>query len=342
MTAKRSYYDFAKLLSFNAVYNFLCGGRGLGKTYGAKKKAISDAIKKGHQFVYVRRYKNELSAAKSSFFADLQAKGEFPNFDFRVQASYAQYAPIGTRDEKKRTWTTIGYFVALSTAASQKSVAYPLVRTIIFDEFIIEKSVISYLPNEVIAFNEFYSTVDRYEDRVRVFFLANSVSIMNPYFINYEIWPDDEREIYTKDGGFVCVHFPKAEDFASEVMQTRFGRFIAGSEYADYAVGNAFADNHDAMLKSKDPDARPLFALETKNGTFSVWLNMFTGEYHIQEKVPNNLPVKTMVASKMDSHKTFLTFSDRPLASMRTGFRHGRVAFDKQATRNTFAEIFNR
>ena len=34
------YYSFDDILSRNGVFNFIIGGRGIGKTYGAKKIAI--------------------------------------------------------------------------------------------------------------------------------------------------------------------------------------------------------------------------------------------------------------------------------------------------------------
>lgn len=54
------YWDINKSLSYNALFNFIIGARGVGKSYGAKKLAIQNFLKKGKQFVYVRRYKEEL------------------------------------------------------------------------------------------------------------------------------------------------------------------------------------------------------------------------------------------------------------------------------------------
>lgn len=335
----KNFYNFAKLLSFNAVFNFVVGGRGLGKTYGAKKKAIKDALRKGDQFIYLRRYKNELQAAKNTFFADIEH--EFPQHDFKIMGNLAMAATISTRDDKKRQWTLIGYFIALSTAQNQKSVSFPLVKTIIYDEFIIEKGAVSYLPNEATAFINFYLTVDRYKDKTRVFFLANSVSIMNPYFIEYDVVPDNQEFVHRSDG-FIAVHFPENEGFVSDIVKTRFGKFIVDTEYAEYAVGNNFADNTDAMIGLKDSKARYLFSLETKNGTFSVWFNMFNQKYFIQVKRPKDEEIMTLDSSKMDNHKRLIVFSDRELSRLRTKYRQGDVMFDGTPAKNTFAQIFNR
>ena len=340
MSTKRKFYSYNKLYSYNAVYNFVVGGRGIGKTFGAKKKVIASALRNGDQFIYLRRYKSELTAARNTFFADIAPS--FPKYDFRINGPIAQAAPISTREDKKRFWNDIGYFIALSTSQNQKSVAFPKVKTIIYDEFIIEKGALHYLPNEATIFNNFYSTVDRYTDKTKVLFLANSVSIMNPYFIEYEIRPDQEKEFIVKSDGFLVCHFPDSDDFKNDIYQTKFGKFIKDSEYAQYSVENTFDDNTEAMLELKDSKARYMFTLETKNGQFSVWFNMFSSQYYIQDKLPKVNEIFTLLPERMDNHKTLLIFSDRPLAMLRNSFRQGNVSFDKPSTRNTFAEIFKR
>jgi hypothetical protein len=213
-----SYYDFGPVLSRNGVYNFILGARGLGKTYGAKRKAIRDYLNKGDQFIYLRRYNTELKSVKTTFIADIAH--EFPQLTFRLQGEELQARPTGT----DKQWDTMCYFVALSKTQQKKSVSYPRVKTIIYDEFIIDRGVIHYMANEVKAFNDFYSTVDRYKDKTRVLFLANSVSIMNPYFIEWDIAPKRNDEWITKFNGFMVAHFPQADAFVGEVYATKFGQ----------------------------------------------------------------------------------------------------------------------
>src|SRR5690606_5610588 len=105
---------------------------------------------------------------------------------------------IETRDEKKRQWSTVCYFQCLSVGQQVKGASFDLVTSIVFDEFIIEKGLIQYLPDEATAMTNFYSTVDRNQDKTRVYFLANSVSITNPYFLEYDIRPDQMPTISTK------------------------------------------------------------------------------------------------------------------------------------------------
>ena len=55
-----AYYNYDRICSYNACFNFILTNRGYGKSYGAKKRAITRYKKYGEQFVYVRRYKSEL------------------------------------------------------------------------------------------------------------------------------------------------------------------------------------------------------------------------------------------------------------------------------------------
>ena len=174
------YYNLGELLSYNCLFNFVIGNRGGGKTYGFKDWAIKDFLKNGNQFIYLRRYKSEL-VDSDKFFSDIQLA--YPDHDFKVDGR-----TFKIDDE------VAGYAVALSTALTKKSVPYPLVNKIGFDEFLVDKGAIHYLPNEVTAFLEFYSTVSRLregslKDEVRVLFMGNNISITNPYFNYFSIKP---------------------------------------------------------------------------------------------------------------------------------------------------------
>lgn len=342
MSTNLDYYSFDKVYSYNATFMFICGARGLGKTYGAKKRVIQNFIRRGEQFIYLRRFKTELNSFQT-FVADLLH--EFPDHEFRINGKKLFISPVSEKEKgKQREWKLAGYAVALSNAQTQKSVAYPLVTTIIFDEFIIEKGALRYLPDEAKAFNDFYSTVDRWKDKTRVLFLANAISIMNPYFIEYQIMPEGEHpaEIMRKADGFIVAHFPDSASFKSGVLQTAFGRFIAGTDYASYSVNSQFADNNAKMIGFKPARAKYFCTIETKSGFFSVWIDTIGPFYYIQAKRPKQESIYTVLPELMDSDKILLSYSDRLMQVLRSGFRNGKVFFDVPQTRNAFVELFRR
>ena len=333
------YYSFDYILSHNAVYNFVVGARGLGKTYGAKRKAIKAFLKRGDQFVYTRRYKDDLKG-RWSFFADIEH--EFPEWEFRVNGLIAECAPSATRGQKKRDWKTMGYFVALSQAQTFKSVSFPKVTLVIFDEFIIEKGAMHYLPREAKAFNDLFSTIDRYQERTRVLFLANTVSIMNPYFLEYGIRPDEDKELTVHHDGFIACHFPESSEFQNEVYATKFGRFIQGTEYGEYAVGSQFHDNNDHLIVGKTGKARYKYTLETAQGVFSVWHDIRTDAFYVQKHRPTNELCLTLLPEAMREGWKLVTYNDKILQFLRASFRRGKVYFDTPNSRNAMIEVFKR
>jgi hypothetical protein len=336
MSETLKYYSFSSILSRNAVYNFVIGARGLGKTYGAKRKTINDYIKKGDQFIYLRRYSTELKSALPTIFADIAH--EFPGYHFKVQGS-EMYIKKG--EGKTAKWEVIGYGVALSKAQQKKSVAYPKVKTIIFDEFIIDRGAVHYIPEEAKAFNDFFSTVDRWKDKTRVLFLANSVSIMNPYFIEYGIKPTNEEWI-TMGEGFLCCHLAPSAEFSTGVYRTRFGKFIAGTEYADYSVEGEFSDNNDSLIAKKNSEAKYYCTLETRTGTFSIWIDYSGPFFFIQEKRPKQETFWTMLPEKMAEGKVLVTYTDKMIQNLRSAFSRGRVSFSNPQARNAFVGIYKR
>jgi hypothetical protein len=334
------WYSFDRLLSYNAVFNFCAGGRGMGKTYDAKKRSVKKAIKRGEQFIYLRRYREEMQIARRTFFADFAH--EFPDYDFRVLGWEAQMSHMSKREDKKRSWDTIGYFIALSQAQNVKSGSFHKVTTIIFDEFIAEHGR-QYLKDEANAFLGFYSTVDRNQDKTIVLFCANSVTIMNPYFMYFEIRPDKLPELSKSHGGYVACHFPEASEFKNSVYETRFGKFIQGTEFGDYAVENQFDDNGENLIDIKPSDARHHFNLETKYGTVSVWFQRKGQRYYVQKKLPKDSVLDlTLLPEKMEPGKQLVTFGNPLLQYLRTAFNSGLVYFDRPSTRNAFAEISKR
>ena len=376
------YYDFAKLFSFNATFNGVCGGRGMGKTFGAKKKVINDALKTvkfkteakevttkgnikgsftktvqihtveeiGDQFIYLRRYKEELALAKATFFADIEYL--WPEWDFRIQGWEAQASPRKFDGlTKGRPWATIGFFISLSVNQNYKSVSFPKVKTIIYDEFIIEKGG-QYLANEPTKLVNFYNTVSRYRANVRVLMLANAVTIENPYFIHYKVDPDKTDEnnfifMVKKPNGiyYMLWHFPESAEFEAEVNATEFGQFIRETdpEYADYAVNNVFRDNHKGMIGEKPSSAKYIYTLETLSGTFSVWYDSVTSMFYCQNKRPaGDEDFVTLVEEWMDEGKRLANFTDKTMQMLRTAYRHDRMRFKEAHTRNAFLQVMKR
>ena len=143
------YYNYKRILSYNVPVNVLIGERGCGKSYGAKEYVIDKFLKNRSQFIYLRRYENEL---KSVFEKDKNNPKDF--FDDLKSNDKSKYMNL---EAKRRIFyingECFGFAKRLTEAQDLKSATYENVKTIIIDEYPIEKNKRYYLPDERYDFN---------------------------------------------------------------------------------------------------------------------------------------------------------------------------------------------
>ena len=293
---KIEFYDYNRIKSYNALFNFILSPRGNGKTFGAKEFCIKRFIKYGEQFIYVRRYKSEFKKLQL-FFDDIRFK--FPNVKLEVKGkTFYINEKVG------------GYAIALSTSQSEKSTAYPNVGTILFDEFIVDKSYIRYLPNEVEIFLDLYETVARFRENVKAYFLANKVTLVNPYFKYFDCIPKKENRFSTfKDGEIVVEQFT-SESFIEMKKKTRFGRLISGTKYGDYAIDNKSLRDSNTFISNKKPkDAFFLFSVIYNGEELGFWLSFEESMCYINDSIQKNS--KDRFSITKDDHDINLIMADK-------------------------------
>lgn len=259
------YYSKDNLLSRQCVFNYCLGGRGIGKTYAFKKWCVSDYIKNKKEFVWVRRYKEELSPDKvKDFLTDMLDC--FPDRKFEITGKKLMI------DGK-----VAGRFIVLSNANFFKSVPMPNVNKVIFDEVILEKGVTKYLPGEMFQLLNLISTITRYRpetipitDDVRVFCLANRVSIVNPHFDFWGVTVPLDPGIYVKNG--VAVEVCDSEAYKQKYATTRHGKLLQNTSFYDYAVNNnPYMDQSRFIKKVPLKGCKFLFTIVHNGFKVGVW-----------------------------------------------------------------------
>ena len=267
-----SYYNYDKIRSYNALMNIIMTNRGFGKTYGFKDMAIKNFLKNGKQFMYIRRYKTDISKEKIDlFFSDIQEK--YPSHKFQVKGKNAYC------DGK-----LMGYFVALSTSLNLKSVPFPNVTLMCYDEFVIGGGSQQYIKGEVTIFAELMSTVIRKRNDCRVFLLANNISMVNPYFSYFDLKPKaNERFTLAKDGELV-LEISTSDDFIQEMKLTKFGILFKDTHYSDYAIDNkSLLDNNSFIEVYPLKDCIPVCSITLEEKKVQIWLHKTNGNYYCNE-----------------------------------------------------------
>lgn len=266
------YYDFSELLSYGKILNFIIGIRGRGKTYRFKKWCIDDFIKRGNQFIWVRRYKTEIKKMKEKFFDDIANRYPEHTLSTKGDNQFGSFYIDGK---------IMGYYVCLSVELSYKSIPFPLVDKIIFDEFLISRnSTLKYLNDDVFALMSLIDTIFRNREidgavKPRgCYCLANMMSYINPYFTELKIKPFKER-FYVTDT-FV-VENDTDEIYVNERLSTKVGKLFDSTRYGDYALRNKSIEINDEFIKPKPPNAVFQFACIYNKITIGFWLDKRNG-----------------------------------------------------------------
>ena len=265
------YYTLDRVLSYNAFLNFLIGERGCGKTFSTTKFLISQFIKKGHQFVYVRRFKTELKKAVPKFFDSMIKEDVFPDHKFcnKGDTFYC--------DEK-----IIGYAVSLTNASSLKGNNFPNVKYIVFDEFIVENSAQHYLSDEVSSFLGLVETIARTRD-IKIFMLGNAVSLTNPYFLEFNIELPYNSDLKLYKNGLILINYMYNEDYRKYKKETKFGKLIQDTSYEAYAVDNQFQNDNKTFIAHKTAGARCSFSFLYNENVYGVWYDYNAGKVFVSK-----------------------------------------------------------
>ena len=326
-----AWYSFDKINSYNAFFHFILTNRGFGKSYGAKQRCIDRFLKYGEQFVYVRRYKTELKKI-GKYFDDI--KERYPDHEFKVVGKTFYI------DGKEA-----GFAIPLSTSLTEKSTAYPRVCTIVFDEFIIDKGHIRYLDNEVDVMLELVFTIVRKRDNVRVYFLANNVSEVNPYFTYFNIKMPEGVKLKTFNEGTIVVEKNTDDVFISEMKGTKFGRLIKGTKYSDYAIENKSLRDSDTFIEKLPlKNCIPLSYIIYQGEKVQVWLDKKNNYYYCSSKIVESTEALSLESEDHDENTTLNAKSIRfsILDDVIKGFQVGLVRFESQQIKHMMYDIFKK
>ena len=234
------YVNIGGILCEGYPFNFICGGRGTGKTYDALRTARNKGIK----FIFLRRTQAQadlISKAEFSIFKPLNEDEGWNIYPERVSKYNSAFVENDIQ---------IGYTAALSTLSNMRGFDASDIQLIIYDEFIPEKHERP-IKNEAAALWNAYETINRNRELkgiapVQLLCLANANDITNPVFESLNLirvadrmqkkgserWTDDKRGIQLimlqrspisrKKGNTVLYNLTDGSDFSRMSLDNSF------------------------------------------------------------------------------------------------------------------------
>lgn len=335
------FWDIKKTLSHNCLFNFIISLRGGGKTYGSLKYCVEKHLEerkhgRNWQFVYLRRHENELKKLTISRGGRIfnAIEKEFPTHILRAESN-TLYCD----------GEIMGYAIQLSTWHTQKSDVMPDVQMIVFDEFICAETR-SYLRDDVTAFLELYVTIARPgtdHPLVKVFFLGNAVTQINPYFDYFNLERPYMGE-FKKFGAEkdILVQDVDVPELQQAMHETRFGKLISGTAYADYSIDNKWLLDKTNFLGKKTVNSENRMNIRYNDTWIGVWFDDEEFIYYISYDIDKQNPNRYAATVGDQEPNLGLLKMLKQMASFKhliALYQQGSMRFESMKLKNDFKEI---
>lgn len=244
--------DVPGLLPRASTFNIIVGGRGTGKTFGFLQLFRLDEPR---PFLLLRRTQVQADLISNPKFSPFIALDRVRGCSTTTKKINKYIGGVYEAETNTDGTTTaygppLGYTAALSSIHNVRGYSMDI-EEIILDEFIPEHGERP-IPDEFNTFRNAYETLNRNRELegrppIRVWLLANSNSLGNPYFIglriveqvdrmirkNRETWRDDERGL--------AVFNLAASPISQAKAGTALYKLTGPDEFTGMALGNQFS-----------------------------------------------------------------------------------------------------
>ena len=266
------------------------------------------------------------------FFNDIAHDKEFEGVEFEVKGT-----------ELIVNKKVAGYLVPLSNSLVLKSVVMDNVYLIGYDEFVVDKGHLRYLQDEVVKFLELYETVARMREGVRCIFMSNAVSVVNPYFLFWDIRVDNSKRFWSFADGDILVEFVQNQAFIEAKYKTRFGKLIKGTKYGDYAIENKFLNDNDNFIGKKNGSAVFKCSVDYNGNTYGFWIDYKEGKFIVSNDLDPYNKHKYVITDKDHNENAMLLKNVKNafwLQRFIEAYEGGFCYFESLPIKNQAIEIF--
>lgn len=141
----------------------------------------------------------------------------------------------------------------MTEAQDLKSSVYQDVKTIIIDEYPIEKNKRYYLKDEGMILMGIFDSIIRNRNDVKIFILGNAVEDIeySPLFTFFDLKMPYNTDIKLFKDNTILLQYMNNEDFRKDRENTLIGKLAKGTKYSDYALKNKILNKNNNFIKKK-------------------------------------------------------------------------------------------
>ena len=299
------YYDGTKLLSLKDIDGnvpeiyMVTTNRTGGKTTYFGRLMVNRFLKKGERFALLYRYGYEVDDAAEKFFKDIGGLF-FPEYTMTSKAiggGFARYLLLN--DE------VCGYAISINAADQVKKHSHMFsdVCSILFDEFQSESG--DYCPKEIRKFQSIHMSIARGQNKqvryVPVYMLANPVSLLNPYYIEFDIASRIQKNTkFMRGHGWVLEQgYVESADLAQQA--SGFVKAFSGSDYTSYSTQGVYLNDDYTFIERPTGKFRYLATVRFEDKNFSIKEYAEQGIVYIDSSYDEQYPV--YISATTDDHR---------------------------------------
>ena len=283
------YVNIPEILKHEAIFIFIYGGRGTGKTYGALK----DMIEGDHRFIYMRRLQAQTDIVKKDNMQPYKTLNDDMGWTVRpfpVNKYLSAFYDSTTNEEGKiiPEGDQRGLLTSLSTFSNLRGVDGSEIDTIIMDEFIPELNERP-IKGEADALFNAYETINRNrelkgEEPVKLLCLANSNRIDNPLFMELnlvrraeKIRKEGKEYLYDPKRKMLLIDLYKSK-ISEEKSDTALYQLTKGTEFYEMAIRNSFINEERGRIETRPiREYKPVVSI----GEITVYKHKSRKEYYV-------------------------------------------------------------
>lgn len=270
--------DYPLLLSYRMTFNFICGARAGGKTYGAVE-VIDTLFDKA---IWMRRTEDEAEMLygknSSEHLNPFKKYASDKGLIYDTPKISKHYGGIFKMSGEEKVHK--GYIMSLSAISNVRGFDASDIDLMIYDEFIPELHR-KKIRNEAEAFLNAYETVNRnreFEGRepVKCFLLSNSNNAAAPLLLYLGLsniianMKKNHEELYIDPSRSILIYLPEQQEFREKKEKTAIAALTRGTDFYDMAFKNEFAYNDFSYIDGRN--LRGYKCLAVIDG-IGIWFN---------------------------------------------------------------------
>lgn len=326
------YYDGTKILSMMDINGLppelylITTNRTGGKTTYFGRYCVNRFLKYGEKFVLIYRYNYEIDDVSDKFFKDLSTlffNGAEMTHKKRARGMFAELF----LDKK-----SCGYAVSLNNADGIKKYSHLFKDVVrgLFDEFQSETN--HYCDDEIKKLISVHTSIARGQgEQVRYvpfFLLGNTVSLINPYYVELGI-ADRLREDtkFLKGDGFILEQ-GFVETASRAQKESGMNRAFSNNKYVAYASENVYLNDNKAFVDKPQGIGRYVCTIKVESMNYAIREYAESGCLYVDDKPDMTFRLKIVInTDDHDVNYVMLKRNDYLINNFRYYFERGCFRF---------------